>query len=573
MTQNNAELLWSLEELAAQTQEIDPINISILDPDAFIQKYGCQPVTSTFIMEPSTMIFDDNGLFSERIFGMRTAPERLITFGYVNLKIKVFHPRIYSNLVRLKGLYGEIMSGKSFARFDPEIKDFVSALRHEEGAGTGYAFFLSHYHDIEFQKSKSLTRNDRITILERYKDKVFLDKWLIAPAGIRDIQQDETTSARTMGDLNQYYVSLITYARSIPDQEPSEDMISMFDAVRYSIQAKLVKINEYFQNMIEGKTGFMEKKFGARNLALGTANVVSPARMAGETVEDSKFPKVDQSMVPLYQAAKMFQPKIIWAIRTLFYNQVFNEATTQIALIDKNYKLGYHEISAALTERYFTTDSMIRLLNRYADLDFRSKPVAIKLNDNQYYYLFLVYDDGTDIWQFRDLDAFKQYYESTERKFDPNKVRPMTWMEMLYISTAYATRGTYMTSTRYPVLHPGSVFVAKTYVISTDPSRKIKYHAFNSDEYTEFAEYPILDEVNSDSARLHPSRISGDTGLNADFDGDRMNFNGIMTDEAIKAAQEYNESLESILLPDGRLAVGFDTYLIKLGFHCLSSGL
>ena len=73
--------------------------------------------------------------------------------------------------------------------------------------------------------------------------------------------------------------------------------------------------------------------------------------------------------------------------------------------------------------------------------------------------------------------------------------------------------------------------------------------------------------------RIHPCRISGTTGLNADYDGDRMNFNGILTENANTEVDKYLNSIESVVLPDGKLAVGFDTYLIKLSMFVMTQGL
>ena len=140
----------------------DALNLSVMDVDTFITKNNIQEVTSPFIHVPSSPAFDPDGIFSESIFGAIASQMRLIRHGYISLNCHVFHPIIFQNLIAIKRFYGEIMSGKSYAKWDPEIKDFVRANESEEGADTGYSFFLSHFNQINFSTNESLKRNDKV---------------------------------------------------------------------------------------------------------------------------------------------------------------------------------------------------------------------------------------------------------------------------------------------------------------------------------------------------------------------------------------------------------------------------
>ena len=46
-----------------------PVNISLMNVDAFIDQHQCKQVTSLFIRESSSDEFHHDGLFSEDIFG------------------------------------------------------------------------------------------------------------------------------------------------------------------------------------------------------------------------------------------------------------------------------------------------------------------------------------------------------------------------------------------------------------------------------------------------------------------------------------------------------------------------
>ena len=69
---------------------LDPVRLSIMDVQKFIRENKCQPVTSVFIRETTTNEFKSDGLFSEKIFGQINTPERLVRFGYINLRTKTF---------------------------------------------------------------------------------------------------------------------------------------------------------------------------------------------------------------------------------------------------------------------------------------------------------------------------------------------------------------------------------------------------------------------------------------------------------------------------------------------------
>ena len=140
----------------------NPANIKIMDYNKKIRDRQIKEVTSTFVRAPSSTSFHPNGLFSEEIFGEIASPNRLTTFGYVDLKCKVFHPGIFRNLLTLKAVYADIISGKAYAKFNKEIGDFEIVDMNEDGANTGYSFFLEYFDKIEFNTSPSLYRKDKL---------------------------------------------------------------------------------------------------------------------------------------------------------------------------------------------------------------------------------------------------------------------------------------------------------------------------------------------------------------------------------------------------------------------------
>ena len=146
------------------------------------------------------------------------------------------------------------------------------------------------------------------------------------PAQIRDINPD---SSRLEPDsINKLYISLINYTNAMPPDEESP----IYDGIRFSIQKKVAEIYQYIFDMIEGKFGFFQRKYGSRALALGTRNVLSPALLNSKSPDDPTQLKIDEVGVPLFQGLKMMMPLIVYHIKQIFFNPIFSASSDQVAL-------------------------------------------------------------------------------------------------------------------------------------------------------------------------------------------------------------------------------------------------
>ena len=158
-----------------------PFNIYILQITDELVKY-LKPVTSLDIFNGQTKQLHPEGLFSTEIFGTVGTDSRYEKYSYIDVKIPIIHPTIYKALIQLKGLYKEIMSVKEFAIWDEENKDFVKSNAIE--GQTGFHFFLEHWKEIEFQFRPSVTREQNIQHIEKYKEIALSDKIFVIPATV-----------------------------------------------------------------------------------------------------------------------------------------------------------------------------------------------------------------------------------------------------------------------------------------------------------------------------------------------------------------------------------------------------
>jgi hypothetical protein len=275
-----------------QSTEI-PFNLEILNitPD---RVRNLRPVTSTDIMETTgqklgatdflntdsltwqgedklTSDLHPDGLFSIAIFGRIGDEQRDHQFSYVDLRTTVFHPLIYRTLGKLKGLYSEILTGRSYAVWSEVEKDFVAS--NEIDGLTGFNFFVKYWKSINFKSTGSSGREDRIKLVEKYKDIALVDKILILPAGLRDVRMGDNNRLE-FDEINDTYRRIIGISRTITTGG-AKVTSSALDYSRLQLQLAFNEIYQLIETMLSGKTGFIQKKWSSRRVFNSTRNVIS----------------------------------------------------------------------------------------------------------------------------------------------------------------------------------------------------------------------------------------------------------------------------------------------------------
>ena len=131
--------------------------------------------------------FHSEGLFSTTIFGAVGSEYRAQMFGYIDLKITIFHPLVYYAIINLKAFYKQIAEGKVTAIFNPKTGEFEKS--NSEEASTGIHFLYSHTKQLKFEKNQSDKRNFLIDMFNEAvrKNNYSLRYLLVIPAGIRDL--------------------------------------------------------------------------------------------------------------------------------------------------------------------------------------------------------------------------------------------------------------------------------------------------------------------------------------------------------------------------------------------------
>lgn len=544
----------------------DPINIAIMDVDRFIFDNRVLPVTSNLSFEPSTNNFNPDGLYSEEIFGPIGSPDRMLRFGYIELNTQIFNPKIFKIILKLGSLYKDIISGAAYAVFDPVIKDFkrvVGDPMDTPGADTGYSFFVSHFHEISFRTTPSSKRDENIKVIEQYQQRALISRYLVEPAGLRDIVND-SSGRLVQDDVNKLYTSLLLYTRSIPKGTRSP----LYDPVRYQLQSKAQEIYEYIENFLDGKRGFIQGSFARRKVANGTRNVITAAPFIAASPEDPQILAADDVMVGVFQTVMGLKPYTKYAWSAVFTKPIFkNDAGTRVALTDpKTGKLVYTTITPTERDKWTSGDGVEKLINSLRNTAIRSLPVFIKDEDGKDYALALVYDEGDTIALCRSIEDLER---SWPRKVNKDNLRPITYIEVFYLIAEMISYGKHVMITRYPVLEQGSTYVGKIHVVSTTPSRKVEVIDLLAPDVppSTMRQYPVIGASYMDAAMVHPSKLGG---LGGDHDGDKVSIEYIMTSDANEECAEYLRSPRSVISTDMRFTTGASTYLVDLCLHNLT---
>lgn len=523
------------------------------------------------IKDSSTGNFDQQGLFSEFIFGEIGTPERASTHGFIELHTTVFHQEVFHLITQMKNFYEDIMRGVTYAYFDKDIKDFIVVPASDDRGDTGYSFFVKHVKKIDWGESTSNKRKTRVKGLEKCKANWFIDKCLVIPAGARDYYEDDGRGKSD--EINVQYVRVLKLATSLQGVDDTTGPI--FDMVRWHMQQSVNGVFDYLWKLYSMDNGFLQGSYNSRSIVRATRNVM----VAGSVVKSPDNPGAtlmpDEILLPLYQAMAAFMPVFKYKLRVVFFDVVFSIETDTASLIDPNtLKLIPVELDVTERSKYLASDSMEDMINSFRDHELRHLPVTVVGADHKPYYLWLKYKDGDRVIIGRNVDDILEIAEAHSfGNVTADNISPITYFEMYYIACFLTTRDKHVTATRYPVLHQWSIFPAKVHLGTTTEFSGVKLYPPAESEEEDVAvldlpRWPTPDSASINGVAVHPCQLP--VTLNGDLDGDMINNIGVLSEDANKECGEYLEHARSILDPNGKPIISLETDLAKITLYSLT---
>jgi len=265
-----------------------PLTLKLIDIDKLIEQENLKEVKSAkpYIRERVGR-FDPEGLWSEEIFGPVGSEERRKKFAYVNLGTVIIHPQLYPVVGRLSPSFQKCLTGKG------KFKVQNGKLVQSDDGGFGPLFIYENFDKIDWSQYE-LKDPRAVKAILKYGKKMFYDKWLILPAGVRDILQVGKTQRVQYSEINMLYVQLVSLVTT------EAKSISKY-SLSVAVQEVINKIAAWIKNRMKGKSGAI------RGMVLRkTVDFCARGTIVGNPKLD-----IDQIELPWYVCIKLFEPFVI----------------------------------------------------------------------------------------------------------------------------------------------------------------------------------------------------------------------------------------------------------------------
>lgn len=478
-----------------------PFNVEIFQPSPE-QLRLLKPVTSTDYYENTKGDLHEDGLFSISIFGRIGDEARDRRFSYIDIKTQVFHPVIFNRLIRLKKLYQGILNGEQYAKWDEERSDFVTS--NEIEGKTGFAFFCDHWEKIKFERNQSDIRDMRANLIEKYRDRALTNIVLVIPAGLRDIEVDEN-GRPNVNEINALYLKLLSISRVLPEHNRGQNDPS-HNLARRLLQACFNDIYDLIESMLSGKSGFLQSKWGSRNVSDSTRNVITAMDTSVEKLGAINAPRFTDTIIGLWQLSKAVLPVTIHHLKNGILSEVFAYGNRTAKLVDpRTLRSEIVEVSSDAYDRWNTVEGLEKVISSYRELSLRNKPVLV---DGRYLALIYAPKDRMVFRIFSDIDDLPL-------ELDKNDVRPINLMELIYLSGYKIWNDQVGTVTRYPVTNVGSCYPTTVYVKTTvvgEVRRELgsDWRPLTDDDSSVAPEFPTYNPLAYQDSQVIPStRLAG----------------------------------------------------------------
>jgi hypothetical protein len=477
-----------------------PFNIDLLIPSPADVK-NIRPIKVLDIFDGLSRNFHSDGIFSVDIFGKAGEERRNRLFSYIDMRVPIFHPVIFKTLCDLKGLYGEIMSGRSYALFDEDIKDFVRS--DPLNGHTGYSFFLENFPKLKFEERTSARREFNIKLIDKYRDNCLMDKLVVMPAGLRDYTIDDNGKP-SEDEINGKYRKVLSMANTIDGVNTKLNSVYL-DSVRFGLQIAVMEIYDYIKNLMEGKSKLVLGKWAGRKVFNSTRNVITSYIPNVDELHSSRTVKTNQTVVGMYQYLRSSLPITIKNVRDTFLRDVFIGPSSPAILVNKKtLKKEMVNLDPEHYDEWMTYEGLEKVMARFGEEDLRHD--VLEING---YYLGLLYDDG-------EYYKFVQDKDDLPEGKDPKFLRPITYAELLYLSVYKTSINMPGFVTRYPITGYGSIYPCYIYLKSTVKSNVRKELNDQWEATGEVAqEFPINGAQFFNSMSPNVSHLAR---LGADFD-------------------------------------------------------
>jgi len=158
--------------------------------------------------------YDENGLWSEQIFGPLGSKTRSERFGYIDLKGSFIHPIVFNMLETVSDETSRIIKEKS--KFIVRDYKYIEDINGE----TGISFLIRTLPEVKLSSFCHSHKLENAKYIDSHLNFILIDKFLVTPASNRDIDIHSKINKIEMEEINNLYIKLIVYIQQligIPD--------------------------------------------------------------------------------------------------------------------------------------------------------------------------------------------------------------------------------------------------------------------------------------------------------------------------------------------------------------------
>lgn len=509
------------------------LRLEILDIERFVKVNNCQPITNPRAFARDNIPSDD-GLLSNKIFGI-TKEETAGIFAYIDLHGWFIEPSCYKSWVRIDRNIKNIVHG-----IDTYIVNEKGELVQDPAGKTGIEFLRKNINKIKFTTNSSIKRDINVQYLEKNRNKMFINKFLVIPKYYRD--KNTTTASRTVGlsGINKLYTDLIVGANALTATQ--DYMFDATDSMNGRVQEILLNIYNWFVGAsgsnakeintrgIQGKFGILRRANMSKTANYSSRLVISAPELKTETPEEMKV-NLESSAIPLAACMADFRDFIIYNTRKFFDNE-FQGLQTYPAYDSKTNKLEYYELDSP--EIYFSDDRIIKEMERYLHgYNNRFIPIEIPIKG---------FAEGE-----RPYMVFKGRYNPipNDENTDAIYSRPLTWCDVFFIAATEAVKGKHALITRFPVDKYTNQIITKLTVSSTKETEPMIINGELYKHYPKIRKEDIgIDTSNKFIDTMNLSNLYL-KGMGGDYDGDTIIIKGVYTEEANRELEEFMNSKQN----------------------------
>lgn len=550
-----------LKHVILEEAEYESFSMEVLDPDKFIKVNNLEEVNDPVFFNGPTP--SPKGLLSNEIFGI-TKTERNGIFAYINLNGKFINPVLYKSLKRLNRKIEKVVHGTENFKINS-----AGELIEDENGDTGIDWLYKNFDKIKFKVTDSFATKQRIKFIKQERAKLWIDKFIVIPAGYRDVETKSSGSIG-VGEINKLYSSLIISARSIKDS--SEYGLNISDTVKARLQETLLQIYDWFgkgttisgqqtATNLPGKTGLIKKGVMYKTIDYSTRLVMSAPELKYESIDDIMV-DMEHAGLPLASAIVNFKPFILFWLRRFFENEFAGKneydttSTTDgkiVTLPIVDYQIAYSDVEIEKQIEKYVYGYSDRLIPVSIPVDRVELTRRIKetkqydgtsINPNTGFYMSFIGYNTT----FEDIDKEDIDYEAY-----PLIQRPLTWCDLFYRAACEVTKDKCCLITRFPIDKYLNQYPSKIRIKSTTKTTPI---VINGEKYKW---YPLItkDMIGTNTASMFADTLSICNGLingmGMDYDGDTAIVKPVYTVEANQECERIIKSKIQMVGFDGKI--------------------